>query len=146
MQIETEFYWGASKTPDRSHEQTGVFQKAKKKKNRRLILYVYEPILVSVGGRLKRQRIGKLDRDTPEIRTEFVDAADLTVADEVGHVVGIFLIKLRHAEAGGDPLAGGGTLVRIAGKRRPAAGHIDHLALGQNIIEILRKPDRPTVL
>jgi hypothetical protein len=115
---------GADKTPARSHEQTGVYRKSRKKKQTVKVLDVYKPIFIFIGGRFKRQRIGKLHCHASEIRAEFIDAADLTVTDEVSHIVGVLLAKLGNAEPRGDVLTIGRTLVRIAGKRRPATGDI----------------------
>ncbi|MHC4962770.1 MAG: hypothetical protein ACYTGA_11705, partial [Planctomycetota bacterium] len=62
-------------------------------------LYVYKPVFIFVRGRGKRQRISKLNGHTPEKGAQLVDAADLSVANEVAHVVGVFLPKLGNAEA-----------------------------------------------
>ena len=121
-------------------------EKSRKKKQTVKVLYVYEPIFVFVLSWFKRQRIGKLDRNASDIRAEFIDTAYLAVTNEVGHIVGVLIIKLGNAKPCGNVLARSGTLVRITGKRRPAAGNIDHLALGQNVVKILSKPNRPTVL
>ena len=121
-------------------------EKSRKKKQTVKVLYVYEPVFVLVSSRLKWQRIGKLDCHTPDIRAKFIDAANLAIADEVRHIIGILIVKLGNAEPRSNALAVRGALVRIAGKRCPAAGDIDHLALGQNIVKILSKPHRPTVL
>ena len=121
-------------------------EKSRKKKQTVKVLYVYKPIFVFVLSWFKWQRIGKLDRHASNIWTQFINTANLAVANEVGHIVGVLIIKLGNAEPCGNVLARSGTLVRIAGKCRPAAGNIDHLALSQNVVEILSKPDRPTVL
>jgi len=121
-------------------------KKSRKKKQTVKFLYMYEPILIFVRGWFKGQRIGKLHRHTPDIRAEFIDSADFPIANEVGHIIGFSIFKLGNAEPGGNMFTIRRTPVRIAGKRRTAAGDIDHLALGQNIVKILRKPDRPTVL
>ena len=42
-----------------------AFIKKAERRNRRYILDVYKALFVFIGGGLKRQRIGKLDRNTP---------------------------------------------------------------------------------
>jgi hypothetical protein len=96
-------------------------------------------------GRLERQRIGKLDGDAADVGAEFVDTADFAFTDEVFEVKSVGLVGFGDAESGGDVLAVTGAAIGIAGKGSAAAGHIDHLSLGKNVVKIFRKPDGPTV-
>jgi hypothetical protein len=74
-----------------------------------------------------------------------VHPADSSIADKIGQPETFILSKLRDAESSRDMFPGTGTTVRIAGECCSAAGNVDHLALGQNIIIILCKPYRPAV-
>lgn len=117
----------------------------------RLYCYALESLLfvrftADLLARLKGQRLGELNRNSPKKPVYIFDPADIGRTREVSHIEAVTLAKTWNAETRRYLLTRIWTLlITMARERRPSARNIHHLTLQKSSVKVLGEPDRPVI-